>query len=101
MEKTNSQTLVKMSGSIYTVGPKSTALLTPSYLCLLWSAADGNNLFNELLLLQLDGFLHCDLTEGVHRVLHPICHHAGVIWLHANLSTTVQQDKDIGRAIGK
>lgn len=56
-----------------------------SHLCLLWPAADSDNLLDELLLLQLYGFLHGDLTEGVHRVLHPICHHVRVVWLHANL----------------
>lgn len=56
-----------------------------NYLCLLWPAADSNNLFNKLLLLQLDRFLHSDLTEGVHRVFHAISHHACIVRLHANL----------------
>lgn len=54
---------------------------------LLRSAADSNDLFNKLLLLQLDRFLYSDLAEGVHRVLDTISHHACVVRLHANLKS--------------
>jgi hypothetical protein len=47
--------------------------------------ADGHHLFDELLLLEFDGLLHGDLTEGVHGVLDAICHHPAVIGLHTDL----------------
>lgn len=56
-------------------------------LCLLRSAADSNDLFNKLLLLQLDRFLYSDLAEGVHRVLNTVSHHACVVWFHTNLKS--------------
>lgn len=63
-----------------------------THLCLLRPTADSNNLFNELLLLQLDRFLYSDLTKGVHRVFNAISHHACIVWLHTNLkSKTVGQ----------
>lgn len=49
------------------------------------STAHSDNLLHQLLLLQPDRLLHCDLAERVHRVLHAIRHHAGVVRLHSDL----------------
>lgn len=47
--------------------------------------ADSDDLFDQLLLLEPHGLLHCDLTEGVHGVLHAICDYAHLVRLDPDL----------------
>lgn len=56
-----------------------------AYHNLLWTTADYHHFFDQLLLPELDGLLDGDLTEGVHGVLHAICHNSTAVWLHTNL----------------
>lgn len=67
----------------------------PEHLALGGPAADGDDLFHQLLLLEPHGLLHSDLTEGVHGVLHAIRDHACLIRLYPDLPN--QQGKARGQ----
>ena len=60
-----------------------------SYLSLSGTAGDNHNLLGEFLLLHSDGFLHSDLVEGVHGVLHTLGHHPRLVRLDSDLDGIV------------
>lgn len=62
-------------------------------------AADSNDLFHQLLLLEPHGLLHGDLTEGVHGVLHSIRDHTRLVRLYPDLPS--HKGKGQGQGQGK